>query len=137
MSCFNIDLGWLNSTGGWEHFSFTAWKTYGYNISNVEIVKKDIFENWDTTFIAGKTESETISIESNETIIVRSQDLTQQQINAIARLRISIRVQNETNPDAIQTVIVNSNSFTYRTDNDKRYIIEFTINRPGEIIQSL
>lgn len=135
-NCFNIDLQWLNTLGGWEHWSFTAFATRGYQIGNVETIKKDIFQNWDTTFIAGGTESEHISIEANNSIIVRSQDLTEEQVNAIARIKISIKVQDETDVDNITTVIVDKASFEYATDNDKRFTIAFQILLPGEIIQT-
>ncbi len=132
---FSIDLQWLNTLGGWEHWNFTAWKTYGFDISEVRTIKRDIFQNWDTDFIAGETESEHISISSSESITVRSQDLTVQQINAISRIKYSIKVNDETTN--IITVLVDKNSFQYRTDADKRRSIEFIIRYPGKQIQSL
>ncbi len=133
---FNLTLQWLNTLGGWEHWTFTAFKTHGYNIGDVETIKRDIFQNWDTDFIAGQTESEHIFIEANETVVVRSQDLTIDQINAIARIKFSIKVNDETDTSNIQTVLVDKASFQYRTDNDKRNEISFIITRPGEIIQA-
>lgn len=138
MSCCgnNIDLQWLNRLGGWEHWSFTAFKTFGDNISNVETIQKDILQDWDTDFITGQTESEHISIEANDTIVVRSQDLTIQQINAIKNIKKSIKVNDETDLNNIVTVLVDKAPFQYRTDNDKRHSIEFQITYPGEIIQT-
>jgi len=136
LTCYKyyIDLSWLNTLGGWEHWRFTAFKTYGYDISNVQNIKKDIFQNWDTDFIAGETETEHLSLDANERITVRSQLLTIDQINAIARIKHSIKViDSATN----QTVIVDKGSFQYRTDHDKTHTIEFTITKPGLIIQSL
>ena len=134
---FSVVLNWLNSLGGFEHWNFTAFKTFGFDIGNTETIRRDIFQNWDTDFIAGETESEHISIEANDIIIVRSQDLTVQQINAIARIKFSIKVNDETDLASIVTVLVDKASFQYRTDADKRHTIEFKITYPGEIIQSL
>jgi len=134
---FAIHLQWLNTLGGWEHWNFTAWKTYGFNITDVRTIKRDIFQNWDTDFIAGQTEREHISLQSGEEIIVRSQDLTVQQINAIARIKYSIKVNDETDTSKIVTVLVDKGSFQYRTDADKRHTIEFIIRYPGKQIQSL
>lgn len=133
---YSIVLQWLDTLGGWEHWNFTAWKTHGWDIANVKTIKRDIFQDWDTDFIEGLTESEHISLESNENITVRSQDLTLQQINAIARIKLSIKVNDETSITNIVTVIVDKNSFKYRTDNDKRHSIEFNIRYPSEQIQS-
>ena len=79
-----IQLRWLNSLGGWESWNFQAFKTHGYNISNVQTIERDVFEGWDTDFINGDTQGEHLSVKVEESIIVRSQDLTEDQINAIA-----------------------------------------------------
>lgn len=134
---FSIDLMWLNTLGGWEHWNFTAWKTYGFDITEVRTIERDIFQNWDTDFIAGQTEREHISLKASEAITVRSQDLTLQQINAIARIKYSIKVNDETIVARIVTVLVDKGSFQYRTDADKRHTIEFIIRYPGKQIQSL
>ncbi len=134
---FSIVLNWLNTLGGWEHWNFEAWKTYGFDISEVRTIERDIFQNWDTDFIAGLTESEHISLKSAEVITVRSQDLTLQQINAIAPIKYSIKVNDETDITTIVTVLVDKGSFQYRTDADKRHTIEFTVRYPRRQIQSL
>tara|TARA_R110000765_G_scaffold391669_1_gene484642 strand:- start:11 stop:430 length:420 start_codon:yes stop_codon:yes gene_type:complete len=138
MSCcrYNIDLQWLNTLGGWEHWSFTSQKSYGFDIGKTETIQRDIFQNWDTDFIAGLTESEHISIKANKTITVRSQDLTIQQIEAIARIKFSIKVNDETDLANLVTVLVDKGSISYRTDNDKRHSIEFGIVYPSEVIQT-
>lgn len=134
---FSIVLNWLNTLGGWEHWNFTAFKTFGFDISEVRTIERDIFQNWDVDFIAGQTESEHISLKSREAISVRSQDLTLQQINAIARIKYSIKVNDETDTTNIVTVLVDKGSFQYRTDADKRHTIEFIIRYPRKQIQSL
>ena len=118
---YSIDLNWLNTLGGVEHWNFTAQKTYGYNISDVVTMERDIFQNWDTDFIAGEKQSEHLSLKANESNIVRSQALTLQQVKAIAKIKYSIRVNDETDINNIVTVLVDKQSFTYRTDNDKQY----------------
>lgn len=134
---FSIWLNWINTLGGWEHWNFTAWKTYGFDITEVRTIERDIFQDWDADFIAGETESEHISIKSREAITVRSQDLTLQQINAIARIKYSIKVNDESDTNSIVTVLVDKGSFQYRTDADKRHTIEFIIRYPRKQIQSL
>ena len=138
MNCveFNIDLQWLNTLGGFEHWSFTAFKSFGFEIGQTETIERDIFQDWDTDFITGLTESEHISIKANKVTTVRSQDLTVQQINAIARIKFSIKVNDETDLSNLVTVLVDKGSISYRTDNDKRHSIEFNIRYPNEQIQT-
>lgn len=131
---YQLRLSWFNSVGGWEYWNFLAKKTHGYNVGKVNTIKKDVFETWDTTFIAGLTESANISIDASKQVIVRSQLLTVQQIEAIARIKISLRVR-DVSQDV--TVLIDSASFEYRTDGEKLHQIEFVINYPNEQIQSL
>lgn len=131
---YQIQLAWLNSTGGWEYWNFLARKTYGYDIANKTTIKNDIFQNWDTDFIAGTSEVNAIKVEANEVYVVRSQLLTVQQMNAIARIKLSIRVWDVANE---VVVLVDNASFQYRTDSNKLNEIEFTITYPSQQIQSL
>lgn len=134
---FSIVLNWLNTLGGVEHWNFTAQKTFGFDISNVQTMERDIFADWDTDFIAGEVESEHLSLQANEVKRVRSQDLTLQQVNAIARIKISLAVNDETDIDNIVRVLVDKSSFSYRTENDKLNFIEFDIRYPKVQTQSL
>lgn len=130
-----LQLTWLNSFGGWEHWTFVARKTYSYNMGNVQTIKRDILEDWDTEFIDGQTESEHISLEANQSLIVRSQNLTRQQAEAIARIKFSIKVQDMTDEINPVTVIVDKGSIAYTTDQAKTNFIEFRISYPSIIIQ--
>lgn len=130
---YSIVLGWLNTLGGWEFCNFVANKSYSEDISEVKEVQRDIFDNWPSGFITGTTSRDVISLESAETITVRSQMLTLQQINGVKNIRRAIKVIDYTNN---RTVITNKGSFQYRTDGEKLHSIEFTVTYPGIIIQS-
>lgn len=135
--CSNQDLKltWLNTIGGWEHWTFTARKTYSYNTSNVQTIQRDILEDWDTEFTTGQTESEHISLEANESTVVRSQNLTLQQVTAIAKIKYSIKVQDMTDEINPLTIIVDKGSIAYTTDQAKTNFIEFIITYPAIQIQ--
>lgn len=130
-----LSLTWLNTIGGWEHWTFTARKTESYNMRDVQTITRDILEDWDTEFIGAQTEREHISLEANESLIVRSQNLTAQQVRAIARIKFSIKVQDMTDPLKPITVIVDKASIDYTTDKNKTNFIEFAISYPSIIIQ--
>lgn len=132
----SLSLSWLNTLGGWDHWVFTARKSYSYDIGNVQTIKRDIFQDWSTGFVTAQTESEHISVEAAESYIVRSQNLTRQQVEAIARIKYSIKAQDMTDPESPLTVIVDKGSITYTTDKAKTNFIEFKITYPGIIIQN-
>tara|TARA_R110000796_G_scaffold126289_4_gene241028 strand:- start:3711 stop:4118 length:408 start_codon:yes stop_codon:yes gene_type:complete len=129
---YSINLSWYNTLGGIELFNFVARKSYGYKIGKATTAQRDVFNDWSNDFSG--TETDTIDIQANETITVRSQNLTEQQINAIAQIKISPKVTDE---DQNKTVTINRNSFTYRTDHDKRFEIEFILTYPNIIIPTL
>lgn len=132
---FNLNLSWLNTLGGWEFFNFQARKSYGYDVRNISQIERDVFSGWDSNYIAGEGGREDLINEARETLTVRSQQLTKDQIEAIARIRFSRKVYDMTNPYKPITVIVDKGSFQYYTDADKRRVIEFNITYPKMQIQ--
>ena len=128
---YSILLSWFNSLGGIETWNFTAQKSYGYDINSVVTAQRDILNNWDNDFINGIVETDTLNIEANQKLIVRSQNLTLQQIEAIATIKLSPQVFDA---DQRAGVLIDRTSFAYRTENDKRYSIEFFITYPNLII---
>ena len=129
---YSINLSWYNLLGGVELFNFTARKSYGYNIGKVTTSQRDVFQSWPDNFTG--TETDLIGLEANETITVRSQNLTAQQISAIAQIKISPSVKDE---DLGINVTIERRSFSYRTDHQKRHEIEFQITYPSLIIPTL
>lgn len=131
-----INLRWINTLGGWEYWTFTARHSYGFDSNETGRIERDIFQNWDTDFILSQTETELLGKDVRPYIIVRSQLITKEQANAIANIRNSIKVQ-EVKSTGNVTVLLDSGSFTYRTDKEKLITIEFKVTYPRVQIQSL
>lgn len=131
---FSIFLSWYNLLGGVERFNFVARKSYGFKIGKVVSSKRDVFSDWDNDFANASIETDVIDIQANETIIVRSQNLTAQQVTAIAQIKLSPNVKDETR---LINVTINRGSFTFRTDHEKRHEFEFEITYPFLIIPTL
>lgn len=127
-------LAWLNSTGGWEYWNFLARKTYGYEMGRGASLTRDVFQDWDSDFISGNFQKQPIYQEANRKETVRSQFLDEGQSEAIARIRLSIRVIDLSTG---MQVIINPSSFEYRTDNEKLIEFSFNISYPQEQIQTL
>ena len=128
---YNIILQWYNTLGGIETWNFTAFKSYGYNISGVQIADRDTFADWENNFTDAQYDHDLLDIKAAETITVRSQDLTVQQINAISQIKISPRIFDI---DRNVNVKINRSSFQFRTDNDKRHEIAFEITYPDIVV---
>lgn len=129
-----IHLTWLNSLGKWEDWIFKAEKDYSIEFGDSQLVKRDIYQDWDNGFINGETEGDVISIESWDKVTVRSQFVTLEQLEVLKEILRSIKVQAYVG-DKKQTVIVDRSSKKIRTDGDKLYTIAFDINYPSKQIQ--
>ena len=131
----DIHLTWLNSLGGWEFFNFQSIKDYKVSSSG-NVIKRDVFNNWDTEFITGTTENDYSSIRSNRSVTVRSQLVTKEEADAILNIKTSIKVQVVNDDNTLTTVLVDKGSFTKYKDRDKLYAIEFNITYPDSQIQN-
>jgi hypothetical protein len=131
----DIHLTWLNSLGGWEFFNFQSIKDYKVSSSG-QVIKRDVFNNWDTEFITGNTENDYSSVRANKVTTVRSQLVTEAEADAIWNIKTSIKVQVVNDNNTLTTVLVDKGSFTKYKDRDKLYAIEFNITYPDTQIQN-
>lgn len=133
--CTNQDiyLSWLNTLGNWEYWQFTAPKEYGVDITGSAQVRRNIYNNWDDGFINGETQDDFIRVEAYDVMVVRSQYLTHQQLNAIRQIIYSIKVQQIRDDGTKITVLIDKDSFTYRKDRQKLYTVDFGFRYSNEI----
>lgn len=140
----HVQLRWKNELGGWDNWKFTADKNYETTIEDAREYTKDIFSNWDDTFINGQSADEWLDIEAYWTVKVRSQYLTLDEVKAIAGDRTSgtagiigsIKVYDISDVDSIIPVRVEKKSIKVRNDGDKLYTVEFEIRYPRIEIQN-
>jgi hypothetical protein len=129
--CYNqsIYLTWRNYLGGMDYWLFTAEKDYGIDIESTLTSEKNIFVNWPDSYDTDKIRFET-DRQASETVVVRSQNLTLNDIEGLKYIKTSTLVQEVTgteNAPIFRTVLVDNQSFRIRSDRDKLYYMEFTI----------
>lgn len=132
-----IYLTWLNTLGGWDYWKFTAEKSHNLNIESKETIKRNVFADWDNTFINGDTSNDVIGVTAFKEIDVFSQYLTLEEVQSISSIKYSLKVQVIDN--GIQTtVIVDSDSITVFNDGDDEtlHTIRFKIQMPDIQTQS-
>jgi hypothetical protein len=128
-TCYNdsIYLGWLNYLGGMDYWLFTAEKDFSIDIEEVKTTEKDIFIDWPTSYNGSKIKYDTKRT-ARESILVRSQNLTFDQLSAIKYIKTSPLVMwNGKN------VSVDGGSFLVYSETDKLYSISFTIQMTDTI----
>jgi hypothetical protein len=116
----SIYLRWRNYLGGMDHWLFTAEKEYTIDIEGVEQTEDNIFIDWPNSYNADKIKYD-IKRDARESILVRSQNLTLAQLNAIKYIKTSPYVVSD------RVVLVDNQSFTVYSEADKLYSISFKI----------
>ena len=137
--CINqqIYLTWLNTLDGWDYWNFTSEKDYNLSIEDKVTIERNIFNNWDNTFINGDTQLDVISSTAYKEIDVYSQYLNLDELQAISEIKYSTKVLL-IDGDKQTTVIVDSDSITLYNDGDEQtlYTIRFKIRLPNIQTQS-
>jgi len=132
-----VYLTWLNPTDGWDYWKFTAEKDYNLGIDDKVTIERNIFSNWDDTFINGNTQLDVINTTAYNELDVYSQYLDLDQLEAISKIKYSTKVLL-IDGDKQTTVIVDSDSITLYNDGDEQtlYTIRFKIRLPNIQTQS-
>jgi hypothetical protein len=121
-------MTFLNHLGGFEYFFFTAKKEYQVDIEGTGETRENLLPAWPNSF--GKN-ADTIDKQtfrrSRDSVIVRSQFLSLNQLNALVEIRTSTVVQIVTAQNNRRTVIVDSDSFKVYDEKDKVFSVQFKI----------
>jgi len=124
-----INLSWLNTLGGFDYWAFKANADYGVSIEGSTQKTNNIYSNWPLSFGAG---ADSINVEtsrtSRQTITVRAENLTKDQVNDLFRIRLSPLLQIVTSRTDRRTVIADKGSFTYYKQREKLFNMSFTIS---------
>lgn len=121
-------LTWLNNLGGFEYFPFQADKEYLVNVEETGETSVNLLPNWGESYgeFADTIKKQTYR-KSRNSILVKSQHLTSNQVNAFYQIRTSPLVQIINDRYDRRTVIVDSDSFKKYSELDQLYTMQFTI----------
>jgi hypothetical protein len=121
-------ITFLNHLGGFEYFLFTAKKEYQVIIEEAGETKQNVLPGWPNTWgeTADTIRKQTFRTSSNS-VIVRSQFLSLNQLEALTEIRTSPLVQIMYSRTNRRTVLVDTDSFTKYDEKDKVFSVEFKI----------
>lgn len=130
----NIYLTWLNNLGGFDYWNFTAEKEKIVDVFDTQETTKDVFQNWPNSYgeFSDTIRQET-SRQSRHQVLVRSQHITEENLEAIKYIKSSILVQIVVSKYDRRTVIVDKDSFTWTREGDKVHSIQFVISYTDDI----
>lgn len=130
-----IYLTWLNSKGGFEYFFFYAKNAYQVDVTEAGRTKNNILPQWPKSYgQTADTIERTTLRKSKNVIVLRSQHLSLDQLDALSYIKSSTLVQIVYSRNDRRTVIVDANSFAKYDEQVKgQYTIQFSLEYTDEI----
>lgn len=129
-----IYLTWLNSKGGFEYFFFNARNGHNVDIENTGVTRNNLLPTWPKSY---GNKADTINRQtfrdSRKSILLRSQHLSLDQVQALSYIKSSVLVQIVYSRHDRRTVLVDSNSFQVYDETEKVFDIQFTLSFTDEI----
>jgi len=108
---------------------FKSDSDYGVSIEGTKSVKKNIFTNWPKSYgLGADTINQQTQRLSRQTVTVRCENLTEDQVSDLYRIRTSPLVQIVDSRESRRTVIVDGGSFVYLQQREKLFNLEFGIS---------
>lgn len=120
-------LTWLNKWGAWENFVFSAKKDHVLDVEETTEGRRNIFTDFDTNFIGSEQQDFYRKIMSRDGLVIRSQYVSKDQLQALQTVLDSIRVQIVADDGSKKDVLVEPTSYKIFTDGDSQYSLEFSI----------
>jgi hypothetical protein len=129
-----IYLTWLNYLGGFEYFLFTREKDYNINIIESLQTSQNIFPDWPNSYgLTADTIDKDVYTKAKNSIFVRSQHLTKNQVEALSYIKISPVVQIINSRIDRRTVLVDKDSFKKYSESERLFTTQFAINYTDDI----
>lgn len=122
-----IYLSWLNYLGGFDYWLFNTETGKAIDVLSTSETTKNIFPEWPRSYDQfSDTIRKQVSRESTNRLFLTTQYLTEDQADAVAYIKTSPLVQIVNSKSDRRTIIVDSDSFTKYTDNQKLITISFS-----------
>lgn len=129
-----IYLTWLNNPGGFEYFWFTGKNLYTVEIEETGTTQNNLLPPWPKSY--GST-ADTITRQTfrkaRNTITIRSQNITRNQLEGLIGIRTSVVVQHVISRNNRRTMIVDADSFKKYDELENLFTLQFTLTYTDEI----
>ena len=128
MTVTPFQITFLNYLGGFEYFFFTAKKEFGVDVEQTGETRENILPNWPQSWgkNADTLDKQTFRT-SRDYVIVRSQYLSFNQLQALKYIRTSPLVQIVYSRIDRLTVLVDTDSFKVYDEADKLFSVAFKV----------
>lgn len=121
-------ITWLNYLGGFQYFPFKGNSEYQVDVEATGETTRNIFPNWPKSYgeYADTITKQTFR-DTRNAILLKSQHLTFNQVNALAAIRTSPLVQLMVTRSDKRTVLVDYDSFKIYDEGESLYTMQFRV----------
>lgn len=130
-ACFqqSLDLQWKNPYGGVDQWRFTLGKQVGTDVTESTTHTKNIFSNWGKSWGASADSvKRTTKRTSGKTYVLRTQDVTESQIQDLGVILTSPVVQIVNSNADRRTLLVEDGAFTILEELNKQNSLSFKVS---------
>lgn len=129
-----IDLSWKNYLGGHDYWRFKEFAEFGADATETTEATKNIFPTWPNSW---GEDADTVRYETsrkfNQTVTVVAENLTEDQLEDLFRIKLSPLVQVVNSRSDRRTVIPDKSSFTYFKQGDKVFSFQMKFNYTDDL----
>lgn len=130
----HLYITFLNPLGGFEYFLFRQRNEYQVDIEQAGETTKNIFPDWPRSYGAfADTIDKTTFRNGRNSIIIKSQYLTLNQVEALSFIKTSPIVELMTSRTDKIRVIVDTDSYTKYDEANRLFTIQFKIKMTNNI----
>jgi len=130
-----FNLMWINNLGGFDSWYFMGYADHLLDVTNSETAKKNLFPSWPNSYgeFSDTVEYQTRRDSRNQ-LLIRSQNLTLNQLESIKFIKSSPLVQVVNSIYDRRTIIIDKESFKVYTEGQtEQYTIQFTATYTDDV----
>lgn len=120
----NFNVKFIDSLGGYSYWTFRTYGDNGVRFGDTRQIKRNIFADFPNDFKNAQAQNDYVSVESQDTISLRAENLTEQQAKDLFELVRSVRVYDNNDITKPKVLLVDKNSLNI-TQGEKLYNLTF------------
>ena len=121
----NFQVQFIDSLGGYEYWTFRTYGDRGIQFTEIKQIKRNIFANWDTDWINAVAQNDYTSVNSQDTLTLRAENLSEIQVQELFELFGSVRAY-DINNDKPRVLLIDKQSVSI-TQGEKLYNLTFNV----------
>jgi hypothetical protein len=122
----NFKVQFIDSIAGYGYFTFRTYGDKGIQFTESKQIKRNIFANWDTDWINAVVQNDYTSVNSQDTLTLRAENLSETKVQELFELFASVRAYDVNDNNKPKVLLIDKQSVSI-TQGEKLYNLTFNI----------